>query len=449
MAVPGATKTVDLPALEGHYKIKYGPEIERAVPDEATLTKDFKFAEESTDGDKFRKPVHLVLPQGITWSRTGNDAVALNPAKAGQTKPSEIVGSQHALREIITFEAAAKAQGSEKAFGKVFGEVMLQMREAVGKFLEIDLMRGQRPMGVIQTGSSASPTIVITAASWASGLWAGLDGMNVIVAQALGSDGKPAGIRGAGAAQMKISSIDLDTRTITLTTNAPASTAAGDILLLGADDTVSGQTDYSGQYKVSSTTAWNSMVGLDKIANYAPPDANDLLFNIPGFTYSLWKPNTYDVLSGPLSFTSIQKGCAQMMRRGGKGDMKLLLSPTTWADLCTDQAALRRHGVQRDTFENGATGLVYHAQTGKVEIEASTFCVEGSAYMYQPKKFKRQGTTDVTFDLGKIGFPTPGGQMFHVLQNNLGLQYMCYSHQCLYTSKPGHLTLFKNIVNAA
>lgn len=457
MPAAGQGTELQVAKLEGFYKTIFGPKIERAIPEEAILTRDFQFKEAATDGLEFQIPVHLSLPVGVSWSPPAIGAFGFNPAGPGGTKTSKVQGSQLFLREMVAYDTAAKAQRDEGSYGRILGEVMLQMRESVGRILELELWYGQRPLATVASVSGA--VVTVTDADWASGIFAGLEqpstsGMPVMVLQALGSNGLPASAdpRGTGSLRQKyLQAIDYENKKLTLSNGDGV--AAGDIIVMGRtnDDAAGGALTYSGQWAVKSnngatTNTWNSMIGLDKICSYQPTAAGTTLFNIDGFSYSLWKANQYAV-GGPMNMLAIMKGMARSMQRGASGKSKLVVSPVTFAEMANDQASLRRFNATQSELANGGSGLKFHCVNGEVEIQASTFCKEGMAIAYQPSKYSRQGTCDITFDLGKIGLP--GGKIFHQMQDYAGVQFGCYGYQCLYTSKPGSTVKFTGITNLA
>lgn len=428
---------MELSVLTGFYKRIYADEIERAVPINSLVQDRVKFSESDSDGENFNQPVQLVLPQGISFSRADNGAFALNPVKAGSIKNAQIVGSQHVLRQAISYEAAAKAAKSERAFKRIVGENMIEMKDAVSRFLEVDLMYGQFDMAVVD--SVASLVVNITKGTFAPGMWSGMDGMDVMAFGPL-SGGNPGTFRVATT----ITSVDLDatngtTGKGTISLVAVTGIVPGDIIIFGRDDNAGGLNN--GQWSRAGA-AWNSMIGLHKLAQ----TTTGTIFNISSTTFSLWRANVVTAGSTQLSFATIQKAQARSMGKGGNGNAICIISPGAWADLMTDQASMRRYGAERKEMENGAEAIRFWSQTGSIDIVASIYCKESFAYIMQPKKFKRLGTTDVTFDMSKFGFP--GGAIFKQLNDNAGVEYRAYSHQALYTSKLGHLTLINNIVNS-
>lgn len=420
----GVAGEVELDALEGFYKKIYADKLERAVPIDTWLQNRIKFREDESDGEDFNQPVSLKLAHGVSYARTNVGAFALNAPQAIQTRNAKVTGSQMLLRHSMSYETAAKASKSDRAFGKYVGVHMLDMRESATKRLEISLFYGQIGLGTV--ASISTDTLTITTAEWSPAVWSGMDGAPI---QIYSSNSAGATLR---ANPTSITTVDLDNKTVTVNSGGGTGVVAGDVIFFGVDGT-------SEQF---DGTNHNDMVGLHKIASHS----SGTLFNINSSNHSLWKPNTQSAGSTDLSFGTIQKARAKSMARGDSGDCVCLCAPITWANLMTDQAALRRYGVERKTMENGAEALRFYSQSGSIDIIGTTYVKEGYAYVIQPKKFKRLGATDITFDLAKMGLP--GGQIFRHMENNAGIEFRAYSHQALFTSKPGCVTLINNIVNS-
>lgn len=418
--MPSVAGEVELDALEGFYKKIYADKMERAVPINTWMQNRISFREDESDGEDFNQPVSLKLAHGVSYARTNTGAFALNAPVAVQTRNAKVTGSQMVLRHSMSYESAAKAAKSDRAFGKYVGVHMLDMKESLSKRLEIDLMYGQSGLAI--ASSVAGNVVTLTTASWAVGLWSGMDGAPIQV-----YDTTLATLR---ANPTSVTTVDLDARTLTV--NNAAGIVANDVFFFGVDGT-------SEQY---DGTNHNSMVGLHKIAAHS----TGLLFNINSSNHSLWKPNSQSAASADLTFGIIQKARAKAMARGDDGDSICLTNPIAWANLMTDQAALRRYGAERKTMENGAEAIRFFSQTGSIDIIGSTYVKEGFAYVLQPKKFKRLGATDITFDLAKMGLP--GGNIFRHMEANAGIEFRAYSHQALFTSRPGSVTLITAIINS-
>src|SRR5581483_4286645 len=142
-------------------------------------------------------------------------------------------------------------------------------------------------IGVTSSSANASSTstvVTLTAASWATGIWAGMENCPLNFFKQSDSSLVSSGTD----AVFTISSIDVDNRKLTLTGSAAGIAALDTAILAGACDIFfdTARTD---------ATTFNEMVGINKIITNT-----GTLFNISASTYNLWKGNTYDVGSASL-----------------------------------------------------------------------------------------------------------------------------------------------------
>src|SRR5262249_37416486 len=136
---------------------------------------------------------------------------------------------------------------------------------------------------------------------------------------------------------LTISTVTVSTRTIVVTGTA-SSVVANDVLYFKGART---------------TTAYKECVGLNRILSTA---AGSTLFNI-STDYELWRSQSYAV-SGNLSLTAIMQAAAQAIPFG-LGKAILLCAPTKFAQLASDEAALRRYIQDTPNAKRGVKGIVF------------------------------------------------------------------------------------------
>lgn len=412
-------------ALERFYKEQFG-EFVRIIPEDTLVQKLIPFTSDNAEGASYEYPVATRLAAGISYASADAGAYYLNPGVGTTTKKATFKASQHTLRHSFGLDVAARAMNSKQAFQKYILTHQRDMQIAMSRFIETDCMYGQQPIATI--AGLSSNTFTVATAEWASGAWAGLEGVPVTAWQSGFS-----AIRGTGT----ISSIDLDTRQVTLT--AISGLANGDVLVIGTGDGSNTNAQY---HTDNSVGAWKTMIGLHTIATFT----SGSLWGIAATASSLWKATVVTANLDRLSFPLIQRARARAMARSATGDAICICSPITWADVLNDQASMRRYSAQQKTMENGAEAIRFHSQSGAIDIVSSTWCREGYAYIIQPSRFKRMGPTDVTFDSGAFG---GDGKMFRYLADHNGIEYRAYSYQALFTDRPGGCVAINNIVNSA
>jgi hypothetical protein len=302
--------------------------------------------------------------------------------------------------------ASRSAEGGAKAFKQSTKFLVGNMLRSVTKKLEIEMLYGQIGYGVV--ASTAGTVISIPAAEWAPGIWAGAENMPIEIRNAAGNT-----VRGVA----KVTAVDFELKTITVDT-LPAGTVATDIIW------------HKGAYS-------NEFAGIHKIITNT-----GILFNIDASQYSLFKGNEYDAGSAALSFAKVQEAVAKAVEKGLDNAVMVIVNPMSWADMLTDQSALRMYDSSYSTSvtENGSKELKFHGQNGVIEIIPSIYCKQGYAYIVSEDEMMRIGSTDVTFKR-----PGKGDEFFRELENAAGYELRCYTDQALFCHAPGKNVLIKNI----
>jgi hypothetical protein len=169
------------------------------------------------------------------------------------------------------------------------------------------------------------------------------------------------------------------------------------------------------------------------------------LFNIDVGTYNLFRGNSYDALSGALSFNKLNNAVARAVEKGLDGKVLSLVNPRAWANMLSDQAALRRYddSYNKAEAEMGSSGIKFHSQNGEIEIEPSIYVKEGYSYVLAMDEWMRVGSTDMTFKR-----PGQGEEFFRDLENAAGYELRAYSDQAIFCSAPGRNVIVINIVNS-
>lgn len=288
------------------------------------------------------------------------------------------------------------------------------MLRSMSKKLEIEMLYGQMGYGVVATGGVSTTQITIATSEWAPGIWAGAEGMPIEIRDSAGSI-----VRG----QFKVVSVNMDTRVLTLDSSAAtAGVLATDVIW------------HRGAYG-------NEFPGVHKILTNS-----GVLFNIDAGQYNLFKGNSYDAGSAALSFTKLGEASTRAVEKGQEGRLLALVNPRAWQDILTDQAALRMYDQSYSSakIENGSKSLVYHAQSGEIEIEPSLYVKEGYSYLLSLEDWMRVGSSDISFKR-----PGQGEEFFRDLENSAGYELRLYTDQALFCQAPGRNTLITNVVNGS
>jgi hypothetical protein len=398
--------------LNGLFKQIYADRLKDLIPDGVKLLNMIKFSAKDKTGDKYNQPVILGMEHGVTFAASEEDAFALNPAVAGQIKNAEVRGNALVLRSIIGYKAISASVGSESAFQEATKYLVANMLRSVTKKLEIEMLYGTKGYGKVASVSGSS--IVVQTAEWAPGIWAGAEGMPIEVID--GGDGVTVNQTG-----IKVASVNFETRTVTLDAAVAGAVSPGDIIM-------------------HKGALGKEFKGIHAILEQQSGD----LFNISQSTYNLFRGNVYDCQGDELSFDHLNNAIARAVEKGLDSKVVCMVNPRTWADLLTEQAALRRYDSSQSStrLEQGSKGLLFHSQNGEIEIVPSIYVKEGFAYLIEPSSFMRVGSQDVSFK--RPGF---GDDFFRELDSAAGFELRCYCDQALFTSMPSHNVLITGIVN--
>lgn len=410
--------------LSALFKECYADELVSLVPKAARLQKDASFvSRDKQEGNQYHQPVRLSRAHGWTLSTSG-DAFPLNQPEPARTQDAKVQGSSFVLREIISYDAAAKLESGKgesrkRAFVAGTSYMVENMTETAAFVLELQLLYGQSDLGVIlarTVDAGTSQTFSFTVGSFIPAMWSGLEQGYVEVWDTTGATQRNA------SGTMQVTAVDTDARTVTfLGTEAEMDT------IVATDKVYLRDTKSAG------------MVGLRSIAANA-----GTLFSIDSTVWSLWKGNTL-ATTGSLSFAKILQGLNKPTNRGLMSDVVGYISPKSWTDCNNDLAALRRYADKAGgKIEQGAESIMYYGQTGSIELVPHIFMKPSEAIFVPKGKLIRVGASDLTFQLPG----TPEGAFFQHLQDHAGYGTRCYWNQALFMPCPSQALVISGIVNS-
>lgn len=400
--------------LNGLFKEAYADKLENLIPDQVKLLNMIPFmSKDKQPGNLYHQPVILGLEHGITFAGSDEDAFNLNAPVAGTIKDAQIKGSPAVLRSFLGYVAASRAaQGTTKAFMDATKYLVANMLRSMAKKIEIEMLYGQNGYGVVKTGSVGT-SILITDAEWAPGIWAGAEGLTIEVRDSTGATSRGEAV---------IQSVSFDAKSLT-TQTAIAGLTAGDVIW------------HKGAYG-------NEFIGIHNIIN----QQTGTIFNINVGNYNMFRGNRYDAQSGALSFTKLNLAAARAVEKGLEGKLVAMVNPRAWANMLSDQAALRKYdgSYSKSKLENGSEKLEFYSQNGTIEIVPSIYVKEGYAYMLSIDDWMRVGSSDMTFKR-----PGQGDQFFRDLDNAAGYELRLYTDQAVFCSAIARNVIIYGIVNQA
>ena len=406
-------------SLNGSFKQRHLPKLEKLVGDDHQLVRDIPFEEGVKLGAQFRQPVYLTRPHGITFA-SSDSAPTLNSPIAAQTKELSFDAYQLIMRERISYDAADRMASSDAAYVTATGELPTWLRMAHLHYVEMMLWYGQTTNGIGVVSSISGNTLTLTAADWAPALWVGSENMRVDVYTS-----------GTYTKTVSVVSYDLDA----------ASTFGGTVTV----DSAVGVTAADTLHPAGSVG--NSYRGIDDIITERTSQFGQ---NPP--TYHLLKGVTQTCSTGRLKFLTMLQGLAKAKAKGMSKKAKLYISEFTFPDLIdevdaarTDPQRASKMGLRGSEIERGADSITLNSPTGKLEVQVSSYCKRGMAFgLIQDGSWSRHGTSDVTFRV-----PGSRDEEFYMhLQDIAGYELRSWANFANYTPRAGSNVKFTNILNS-
>jgi hypothetical protein len=401
--------------LAGDFKNLYKDSgLINAIPSWMIVQDRFPFQEAEATGQYYVFGVTLQQENGFTYapsSGSSSGVVTLNASVAGYVGQAQVEGYAIYLRSRLSYDAAAKAsRAGKKAFAQAYGAVLKNMKESHQFRLELSLLYGRDGLGVVDTNTSGA--LVLTAASWATGIWG--SGLKDAILEAFTGTGDSVTQHNG---DLTISAIDISTKTVTVT-GTSAAVVADDVLYFKGARTTTAFKECAGLYRVLTNTS--------------------TLFNIDAATQQLWKANSYAV-GGQLSLTAIMQAASIGMSFGLKKAL-LLCAPEKFAQLASDEAALRRYVQDSPNAKRGVKGISFLLGAVEVEICPHPLVKQGHAMMLAEDSINRVGATDITF-----GMPGSGEKMEVHVTDSTAIEFRSMSDQAIFSEKPAQCVLLTGI----
>lgn len=420
--------------LNGLFRQKYSKQVKNLIPDFGILQKRVPFSQAEMIGDFYHVPVVVADEHGFTYGGTTAANYTLNASIAMQLQDAQVTGSELTLTSEASYGAVSRsAKKGDTAVEKLVDLLMERMKASTAKRVEIEMIYGQSLTGIgqiaSQTGSSTSRAYVISNATFAAGIWAGMENCQLDVYQT--------GAFSSGAintnAPLIVTSVAVGTRTINVSGNATDLTNIDAQISTGANFFF---------YGAGATASVNGMemVGIDYILTNTGN-----LFNISASTYNLWQAQSYPCGSAELSMAKLLAAIALPVGRGLLSDVQVLVAPDSWANLNSDLGGQRMFDESYDSKkgEKGSSSIMYYGQNGKIEIISHPMIKRGEAFALPLDLIQRVGSADVSFR-GE----GPLGQEDYFFQNTStnGWTIRCYTDQAIMIEAPAHCVKLTGIV---
>jgi hypothetical protein len=412
-----------LSTMTGFHKKVYGDKLDNVIPASSVIYDAVEFEEAKKIGDSYNFPVLLTLENGFTVNGTAGAIVTLNDAANAVMKEASIQGVEMIGRVQMAYLAAARAVAEgPAAFGRAWGQALMNLRVSHMKRLELMLLYGQLGLGVVS--SLSTDTVLVTDASWSPATWIGLEG-GLFEFWTTASTGATEHGLTTGST---LSTIDYTAQTLTFATGGPSGGTTVD-----GDDVI-----YFFGARGAST--YNECVGLMKIAQNAGS-----LHGIDAATYNIWAGNVKSSF-GALTMGKLLDAVSLAVDRGLDEKVILGVCPKAYEVLNADLSSNRHFdgSYSREKAENGSQSITFHGQMGQVEVRVMPFLRRGDAVVFPPSQLKLIGSADVG-----MGVPgTDGRDIFFHIQTKNAVEARSFSDLALLCLAPARLVAITGITYA-
>jgi hypothetical protein len=425
--------------LNSLYKIAYAKGIEDLLPWQRKIADQIDFvSSELQNGKHYEQPVILTGEQGFTYSLDTQTAYSLNDSIGMAMQSAVVPGADIVLGSTVGYNQAARASHSQTAFKSVMSTKFENMLKSASHRLEIGFLYGQDHIGqaaaqAVTIASSMLP-IIIDTDEWATGIWSGAENAQVVFVVAADNTAVDS-LRSFTVAQ-----VNPDTRTVYFSAGT-AGTAGTLTTLETAIEAGALNIHFYGSCSGSAGSfAYAEQAGLKKQMTNTGS-----LFGIDAAAYDLWRGNSVTT-SGQLTMTKVLSALSRPIGRGLMDDVVLYCNPSTWADLASNLAALRRFdgSYSKSKASNGAEQLEYVSQNGVIKIISYNIVKEGDCFIFPTSKVMRIGARDLS-----LNDPTrPSEEIFFTLPTAAGVGIRAYTNQAIFLEAPAQAVYISGIVNS-
>lgn len=430
-----AINTGDLNSL---YKVAYAKGVEDVLPWKRKIMDAIDFVpSDLQNGKHYEQPVILTGEQGFTYSLDTQTAYDLNDSIGMAMQSAIVPGADIVLDSTVGYNQAARASHSATSFKTVMSTKFENMLKSSAHRLEIAYLYGQDHIAqaAAQAVATTDPlAIVIDTDEWATGIWSGAENAQVVFVQS--SDNTAVD----SLRSFTVERVNPDTRTVYFgpgTAGTPGSLATLETAIEANSLNIHFYGSCSGS---AGSFAYAEMAGLKKILTNTGS-----LFGIDAAAYDLWRGNSVTV-TGQLTMAKVLSGLSRPIGRGLEEDVIMWCNPSTWADLASNLAALRRFDGSYKTSKssNGSEQLEYYSQNGKITIVSYNIVKEGDCFIVPPSKCMRIGARELS-----LNDPTrPAEEIFFTIPGKAGVGLRAYTNQAIFLEAPAQGLYISGIVNS-
>ena len=430
---------IDTGNLNSLYKIAYAKGIEDLLPFKKKIADMIEFVpSDLQNGKNYEQPVVLAAEQGFTYSLDTQTAYDLNDSIGMAMQSAVVPGADIVLDSTVGYNQAARASHSATSFKTVMATKFENMLKSSSQRLEIAYLYGGTSIATaaaqaVVIASSQLP-IVIDTASWATGIWSGMENANVVFAVAADNTAVDS------LRSFKVARVDVDARIVYFAAGTAGTPGTLTTLETAIEASALNVHFYGSVSGSAGTFAYSEMSGLKKqITNTGTS------FGISAQDYDLWRGNSV-VTSGQLTMGKVLSMVSKAVNRGLDEDVVLMVNPQTWADLASNLAALRRFdgSYSKSKNANGSKEIEFYSQNGLIKIVSYNIVKEGDCFIFPTAKVIRIGARDLS-----LQDPTRGqDEIFFTIPGKAGVGLRAYTNQAIFLEAPCQAVYASGIVNS-
>jgi len=427
MAVVSSTPTT----VSGLFKKVYAS-INEVLPEGFPfLANVAKYEAAKKAGSTIEYSIPLTHENGLSLFGSSGDVQTFADSQAGVVRAATITPCETFISSSLSTATLSRAaKEGEGAFKQASKDRVGRNIKSHHRFIEHLCLYGQDPFGLGRVGyftatwqgvaftngtgtlagtaftngvNTAAKKILLNPADLATGIWLGAEGMEV----------RQRIIGSTVAASGAVTAVDLKNGIITVDFTPVVATAVSSHCL--------------------ELLNQNGASGLDFVGAKAILQRSGTLFGIDNSLYGIWKGGE-ETITGKLTFSKLIDALMVSCNRGLDKNVKVLTSFDSWADLMTEQAALRDYDASYKESEakNGMEGIRFKSINGEIEIVPSRFVRRSDTFSFADGDWRRVGSSDVTMKV-------PGVEDGELIQKPIttnAFVFRSYSDQALICLAP-------------
>lgn len=414
----------------GLFKKVYATMVE-VLPDDFELEAIAKFETGKKVGQSIAYSIPLTHENGLSLFGSSGDVQTFSDAQASAVREATLTPTETFISSALSTATLSRAaKEGEGAFKQASKDRVVRNIKSHRRFLKHMCFYGRDTFGLGRVGyftatwqgvaftngtgtlagtafttgvNIAAKKILINPADLATGIWMGAEGMEV----------RQRIIGSTVAATGAVTAVDLKNGIITVDFDPVVATAASSHCL--------------------ELLNQNGVTGNDFLGAKGILTRSGTLFGIDNALFGIWKGGE-ETITGKLTFGKLIDALMVACNRGLDKNVKVFTSYDSWADLMTEQAALRQYdsSYKESEAKQGMSGIRFKSINGEIEIIPSRFIRRSDTIILADGDWKRIGSSDITMKIPGVD----DGELIQKPITTNAFVFRSYSDQALMCLAP-------------